>query len=219
MPAKTSTNDSPANPPIRVALSPEEELSLLRGLLCDDQRAWRSFYERYSRLMYAAITRVTCRFGSLVCQEDVREIYSNLCLQLLMGNKRRLRSFDPSRGTTLGAWLALLATHSAYDFLRTRRREPRTETLVGVDALSSEQPDAYRICSEQPDAYRICCAREIVREVEALIEDLSLRDQEFIAVYYGQDLDPEQTAQRLGISVNTVYSKKHKIRARIEGML
>jgi RNA polymerase sigma-70 factor (ECF subfamily) len=144
-----------------------------------------------------------------VCQEDVREIYSNLCLQLITGNKRRLRSFDPSRGTSLGAWLALLATHSAYDFLRTRRREPRTETLVGIDALSSEQPDAYRIC----------CAREIVREVEELIGDLSLRDQEFIALYYGQDLDPEQTAQRLGISVNTVYSKKHKIRARIEGML
>lgn len=208
-----SNHSSPAekypSPAARTALTPEEELALLDRLLCDDQRAWRVFYERYSRLMYAAITRVTCRFGGLVCQEDVREIYSNLCLQLITGNKRRLRSFDPERGTSLGAWLALLATHSAYDFLRTRRREPKTETLVGVDALSSEQPDAYRIC----------CAREIVREVEQLIEDLSLRDQEFIALYYGQDLDPEQTAQQLGISVNTVYSKKHKIRARIEGML
>jgi RNA polymerase sigma-70 factor (ECF subfamily) len=209
MPNDTHTAESNSTQPARTALSPEEELGLLRRLLCDDQRAWRTFYERYSRLMYGAITRVTCRFGGLVCPEDVREIYSNLCLQLITGNKRRLRSFDPSRGTSLGAWLSLLATHSAYDFLRTRRREPRTETLVGVDALSSEQPDAYRIC----------CAREIVREVEELIEDLSLRDQEFIALYYGQDLDPEQTAQRLGISVNTVYSKKHKIRARIEGML
>ena len=158
MPNTSETTDSIPSHPVRSALSPDDELALLRRLLCDDQRAWRSFYERYSRLMYAAITRVTCRFGSLLCQEDVREIYSNLCLQLITGNKRRLRSFDPSRGTTLGAWLALLATHSAYDFLRTRRREPRTETLVGVDALSSEQPDAFRICS----------AREIVREVEQL---------------------------------------------------
>jgi RNA polymerase sigma-70 factor (ECF subfamily) len=187
----------------------QQELALLEGLLKDDQRAWFTFHERYSRLMHGAIARVTCRFGSLVCSEDVREIYANLCLQLLSSNKRRLRSFDPSRGTALGSWLTLLATHSAYDYLRTRRREPRTETLVGVEALSSETPDAFRVCS----------AREIVREVAARMEDLSVRDREFIALYYGQDLDPEQTAERLGISVNTVYSKKHKIRARIEGLL
>lgn len=187
----------------------DEELSLLAGLIRDDQRAWRTFHERYSRLIHAAITRVTGRFGSVLCSEDTREIYSNLCLQLLSGNKRRLRSFDPQRGTSLASWLGMLATHSAYDFLRSVRREPKMEAIVGVDALHSEQPDAYRICA----------AREGVRRFTKAMQDLSVRDREFIAVYYGQDLDPEQTAQRLGISVNTVYSKKHKIRARIEAML
>ena len=48
---------------------------------------------------------------------------------------------------------------------------------------------------------------------------MTVEDQEFVVLYYCQGLDPEETAERLGICVGTVYSKKHKIRARIEGLL
>ncbi len=34
---------------------------------------------------------------------------------------------------------------------------------------------------------------------------------EFITLYYGEGLEPEEIGRRMGISVKTVYSKKHKI--------
>jgi RNA polymerase sigma-70 factor (ECF subfamily) len=55
--------------------------------------------------------------------------------------------------------------------------------------------------------------------VANLVDELSERDREFFELYFYEGLDPEQTAERLGICVGTVYSKKHKIRARIESLL
>ncbi|HET9958596.1 MAG TPA: hypothetical protein VFQ61_29080, partial [Polyangiaceae bacterium] len=74
------------------------EANLLTGLLADREQAWREFNSRYSRLILSCIGRVTTRFG-YSSQDDVREIYATLCLQLLSHDKRKLRSFEPGRGT------------------------------------------------------------------------------------------------------------------------
>lgn len=169
------------------------------------------FLASHSSGILRAITRVRSRFPNLMSQEDVADVHADLCLQLLAGDKRRLRLFDVSRGTPLGVWLATLARHAAYDFLRRRGREPRCLPLC------EEVIDASH--AHSPDAYELCCSKERVRVLAELIRELPPRDREFVAVYYGEGLDPEQTAERLGICVATVYSKKHKIRARIECLL
>ena len=65
----------------------------------------------------------------MVGPDDVREIYAMLCVQLLANDKRKLRSFEPGRGNKLGSWIGMLAIHTAYDFLRTIKREPKRGTL------------------------------------------------------------------------------------------
>jgi RNA polymerase sigma-70 factor (ECF subfamily) len=190
-----------------------DEAQLLLRLLDHDEPAWRTFHETYSALMLRAITRVRNRFSHLIGKEDVAEIHAELCLQLLSGDKRPLRLFDPARGTSLATWLARLARHAAYDFLRNSRRQPP------LCWLGDELSHVEALVEDAPDAFRICCARERTRLLAALLEDLSPRDQEFVSLYYCEGLDPEQTAERLGICVGTVYSKKHKIRARLESLL
>jgi RNA polymerase sigma-70 factor (ECF subfamily) len=190
-----------------------DEAKLLSQLLADDDQAWRIFHETYSGVITRAITAVKNRFPMLIGREDVGEIRADLCLQLLSSNKRRLRSFDPTRGTPLGTWLGILARHAAYDFLRSSRRSPP------FCWLGDELSRVEALVEDAPDAFRICCARERTRILSALLQDLSPRDQEFVNLYYCEGLDPEETAERLGICVGTVYSKKHKIRARIESLL
>lgn len=190
-----------------------DEAQLLVRLLEQDEPAWRTFHEIYSALMLRAITRVRHRFPHLIGKEDVAEIHAELCLQLLSGDKRRLRLFDPTRGTSLAMWLSMLARHAAYDFLRVNRRQPQ------LCWLGDELSRVEALVEDAPDAFRICCARERTQVLAALLADLSPRDQEFVSLYYWEGLDPEQTAERLGICVGTVYSKKHKIRARLESLL
>jgi RNA polymerase sigma-70 factor (ECF subfamily) len=40
-----------------------------------------------------------------------------------------------------------------------------------------------------------------------------------VSLYFNRGLDAEQVASAMNISVKTVYSKKHKIRARLESFV
>jgi RNA polymerase sigma-70 factor (ECF subfamily) len=192
---------------------PHEDATLVSLLIAGDESAWRAFHELYSAAMLDDITRVRRRFPALISADDARDICAELFLQLLSSDKRRLRQFDPQHGTSLRSWLGVLARHAAFDFLRQRRRQPtlpwRGEESKVLEALRSDAPDAFAIYA----------GRESARLVASLVEGLSPRDQEFVELYFYEGLDPEQTAERLGICVGTVYSKKHKIRARIESLL
>ena len=185
-----------------------DDATLIQRLLSNDEDAWRVFDERYYRPLLGVISRVTRRFPLLAGTDHLEEIYGSLCLRLLKDDKRRLRSFDPTRGTPLGSWLCALARNSAHDFLRSHRRQPGLCKL-GEDFLEVEAP------SDSPDAFSICSEREQARALSQLVEDLSERDREFLGAYL-QGFEPEQIAAQLGISVSTVYSKKHKILARLE---
>ena len=186
-----------------------DDASLVRALIADDPHAWREFNARFSRLVLSTISRVTARFSGVVSQEDLREIYATFCVQLLANDKLKLRSFDPARGNKLSTWLGLLASHTAYDFLRSARREPRRAAL-------SEAED---LCSSLPDPCESALMRERAEQVSQLLSHFTDRDRAFIQLYFGEGLAPEIVAERLNISVKTVYSKKHKIQARLQTLL
>ena len=54
---------------------------------------------------------------------------------------------------------------------------------------------------------------------EKIIKELSAQDQLFLKLYYEKDLSPEEIAKNMNISVNTVYSKKARIREKFENSL
>src|SRR6187402_1947917 len=187
----------------------QDDVKLVRALIADDPLAWREFNTRFSRLVLSTISRVTARFSAVVSQEDLREIYATFCVQLLANDKIKLRSFDPERGNKLSTWLGLLASHTAYDFLRGARREPRRAQLSEAEDMSSTLPDP--------------CESALMREradlVSQLLTNFTDKDRAFIQLYFGEGLAPELVAERLNISVKTVYSKKHKIQARLQALL
>ncbi|HKO91652.1 MAG TPA: sigma-70 family RNA polymerase sigma factor, partial [Polyangiaceae bacterium] len=179
-----------------------DDATLIQRLLDNDDDAWRAFHDRYSHQLLGVISRVTRRFPQLTGTDHLEEIYASLCLRLLNDDKRRLKSFDPERGTPLGSWLCALARNSAHDFLRHHRRQPWLCRL-GEEITDVEMP------SDVPDAFSVCSSREQARALTQLVDSLSARDREFLGAYL-QGFEPEQIAAQLGISVSTVYSKKHK---------
>jgi RNA polymerase sigma-70 factor (ECF subfamily) len=193
----------------RVALqdsSPAEDAALVRDMVAGCPRAWRAFSARYDRLIYRCIHQVTARCARSLSGDDIAEIYATLQVQLC-GNK--LRCFDAARGRRLSSWIGLLAVNCALDHLRALRAQPRGASLdecedIGTEAL---QPDELLDLKE-----RAHLASEILR-------DFSVKDREFVALYFGEGLGVEQIAQRMSISVKTVYTKKHKIQSRIEARL
>jgi RNA polymerase sigma-70 factor (ECF subfamily) len=55
--------------------------------------------------------------------------------------------------------------------------------------------------------------------VNEVVSSFSKKDRVFVRLYYVDGLSPEEVAERMAISVKTVYSKKHKIRCRLEKAL
>ncbi|AKV01601.1 RNA polymerase sigma factor RpoE [Labilithrix luteola] len=149
------------------------------------------------------------RFPRLISEDDAADLVSTVYELLLAGDMRRLRTFDASRGSALSAWLRTIAVNAVYDHLRSVRRSPE---MTGLD-------DALELVSPAPDPFEATFEHE--RRVLAirLFDELSEKDQSFVVLYFGAELEPPAIASKLSISVNTVYSKKHKIQGRFESLL
>lgn len=199
----------PAGEPAIGETTAFDDVDLVHALIDNDPVAWRSFEARYAGLVQRCIGRVTRRFGSLVSADDLAEIYGQFVLSLLANDRKKLRSFDPSRGSRFSSWLGLLAINTAYDHLRSVRRRPRLEPLAETDDVRTDAPDPFDETLHREGRVRL----------GAVLSTFSERDQEFAELYFAAEMSPDEIADKLGISVKTVYSKRHKIQARLETAL
>lgn len=187
-------------------MTQQADLTLLHEVLNGDDRAWRELLRRYRSLIYRCITKVTSRVSMALCEDDLDEIHAELCMNLLRDDMKKLRAYDPNRGVKLSTWVGMLAVNTAYDHLRKRARFPR---LAQSEATSPEPASA------EPSPLDLLLGDERRRALTGLVRHLSSRDRRFVALYYDQALEPEQIAEIMRISVKTVYTKKHKIRAKL----
>ncbi len=198
--------------------SMEVRLAVLEGLsdrdlvakmLERDNLAWREFHRRFDRLIYRCIHKVTCRFSSVISSEDVREIYAMLLVGLTSRDMHKLRTFEPERGSKLSSWIGLLATNAAWDYLRGISRQPQCAQLAEAEEIGGPAEDP---CERLIDKERWGIVNETLRS-------FSSKDRDFVRLFYVDGLTPEEIAEEMQISVKTVYSKKHKIRCRLEEAL
>jgi RNA polymerase sigma-70 factor, ECF subfamily len=186
---------------------PEDEL--VRAVLLREPAAWPTFFAKYERLVISCIRKVMRRYGAMFNDEDVEDLVSATALNIVKDDYKKLRAFDATRGYKLSSWIGLIATNTAHDALR--RRAP-TEVWQAV-ALDDTAPVPLQ--SEETLASEALEAEDDARELRAAIAQLSPSDRLFMDYYYVQELDPEVIAQLMSISVNTVYSRKNKIREKL----
>lgn len=197
--------------PARVTPRPEQELAeerlFVERLIADEPSAWRELNARYASVMHRAIGRVMARFSGVASSDDVREIYSKLCLSLLSRDKIKLKTFDPARGLRLGSWLVRLAMQATYDHLRRIKRNPVDIRLELVEPAANDD-----------DPFAVYWERERAAILGAMLGALSTREREFFQLYFGEGLEPEAIAERMAISVATVYTKRHKLERRLQAL-
>ncbi len=204
-----TTTQNTAELPSALTSTEWSEAELLNRMLLRDGGAWREFHLRYDRLIFRCIHKVTGRFPGSITSEDVREIYGMFLLSLNKRDMHKLRTFEPERGNKLSSWVGMLATNCAWDYLRGVARQPQCTTLA----------DAEHVGCEQSDPYESLLQKERWAVVNEVVSSFSKKDRVFVRLYYVDGLSPEEVAERMAISVKTVYSKKHKIRCRLEKAL
>ena len=164
---------------------------------------------RFRSLIYRCITKVIGRYDSVLSSADADEIYAEVMVSLVRDDMRKLRLYDARRGTKLSSWLGMIATNTAYDFLRGTARRPILDRIDGAPEIDSlEASPLDDVLSTERRAH-----------LNLLLSDYSDKDRAFVSLYYAQGLPAEEVAEEMKISIKTVYSKKHKLLSRLQGTL
>lgn len=189
----------------------QEELALLAEVIGERPGAWDRFYRRYQRLIIACVRKVLTRYGVVPSTSDVEDLLNTVCLQLIRDNYEKLRRYDADKGYRLSSWVGLISTNAAHDSLR--RRGPQMHSIdedaspLSQLAAANASPDEQTLLKQRQQALNQAVAR------------LSPSEQLFLRYYYLEQRTPAEIAELLQISINTVYSRKNKVRSRLKQAL
>jgi RNA polymerase sigma-70 factor, ECF subfamily len=179
---------------------------LLKWVLRNDARGWNELVRRFRPLIYRCITKVTLKYSPTLGSADLDEIYADVMMQLVRDDMHKLRIYNPTRGTKLGSWIGMISVNAAYDYLRSAGRRPVLDKVDGV-------LDPHEECDRTPLDQLI--EKERWDHLNGLLADFTDKDRTFVELYYQKGMEADEIAAEMQISLKTVYSKKHKIRAHL----
>lgn len=189
----------------------QQELQILQAVIEGNQSAWNAFYKRYERLMLSCIRKVLLRYGVRADDNDMSDFLNSACVELIRSDYKKLRAYDPEKGYKISSWVGLIATNATHDALR--KRGPNT---VPIDSPDS---GAEQVVDVAPSPTELAILKEQQDIVNQAIFLLKPSEQRFIQYYYIDQLDPAEIAEILQININTVYSRKSKIRATLYALV
>jgi len=183
-----------------------QELALLKRVLEGDQKAWSEFCRRYENLVVGCVLRVLRRYGANFTQADLADLVSDVWVVLLRDDCRKLRAYQADRGYRVSSWIGLITTNCTIDQLRVRQADHSY-----LEEISC--PERILVDYRRPDAaIELRQSAEIAREA---LSRLSEEEQSFVFSCYHEERSPIELAHELGITVNTVYSRKFKVRQKL----
>ncbi|MBW2734599.1 MAG: sigma-70 family RNA polymerase sigma factor [Deltaproteobacteria bacterium] len=187
-------------------LTTEREHLLLDDVLRGHGVAWESFQRHYEGLVRACIRKALCRYHAEHSHDDVEDLTADTWYLLLKDDKKKLRLFDPKRGVRLSSWIGLVTTNHVIDMLRRRRNHQSLDEISDIDP---------RTVSQERTPHQILEVRQSADVASRALEQLNCSDRDFLLACYRDERQPADLAHELGVSINTVYSRKFKIRAKL----
>lgn len=172
-----------------------DEAALIAQLRLGDRRASDAFVRRYEGMMFSVAKRI------LRCEHEALDAVQDALLAALGG----LATFNGD--SRLRTWLHRIVVNTCLMRLRSRR--------TGGQAFSL---DAFPHAFERPDSTDLT-AHEVREHVHARIAQLPEHYRAVIALRDIEELDTDETAQRLCINRANVKTRLHRARAALRELL
>jgi len=185
--------------------SPSTDQQLLTAVLVGDKTAWAEFQCRFEPLLRMCVRRVLRRYTVKSSRDDIEDLVHESWVQLLADDYRRLRRFDSSRGVRLSSWLGLVATNTTIDRLRRRRDEAYLEDMASPENLVINHSSPHTLLER----------RQQRMMAQRALDQLQETDRVFLMACYDEERPPAQLAEEMGVSVNTIYTRRFRIRAKL----
>jgi RNA polymerase sigma factor (sigma-70 family) len=184
-----------------------DELRFIRTCVNLDRKAWDEFLNRYSRLIYTYIYRVTANMKGLSRDDQlIEDIFQGVLHSLIDDNARRLRSFKGLNGCSFASWLRLVTINYTLSALH-RQRPAISLDEENDDGLSLK--DTLRDRQILPDEAAIY--HEHAHNLKECIERLDVDDKLLAQLYAGRRMSLESVRQVLRISRTAVDNRKLRL--------
>lgn len=121
---------------------------------------------------------------------------------------------DVQDGTKTGAWLSVIATHTAIDLLRKRNRWNGIPT-DDVILLNMINPSHEAVHSTELELEKSFHKEQVNRQIMKLKPDY----RQVILLKYHHGLKDAEIANMLGMSVGTIKSRIHRAKIQIKSLL
>lgn len=191
-----------------------KDLRLLSECISGSKDAWDIFVELYSKLIYFAINKTLKLHSHSLHQDDVDDLFNTVFVSLLDNNFKKLRQFEGRDGCTLSSWVRLITINHTIDFLRGQKQH------ISIDDDSDDrQPLGDRLPDRNISFEEQLDQADTARALKEAIEELPESDRLFMELFYEKELPPEEIAGIMNVSVNTVYSKKNRVREKLQKIL
>jgi RNA polymerase sigma factor (sigma-70 family) len=189
-----------------------EEAKLLASLLTEGnearrQKLWAEFVRRYERLITSCVLKVLRRYGAMFSSEDLDDLVSDVWVTLLRDDMRKLRQYDEARGFRIASFVGLVATNTTIDHLRSRQVE-----AAPLDRVMEEYVSLSQFAAELSDTVE---QNERALLAQRALNRLSHDERAFVYEVFHVERSPDELARVLGVTTNTIYSRKFKIREKL----
>jgi RNA polymerase sigma factor (sigma-70 family) len=187
---------------MQLFLTDDESLVAQCVARTSDKRVLNELIRRYGRLVLQTIAWTFQRYAAAY-REDIEDVFQEVFISLFENDSVKLKGFDPCRAG-LGTYLRTIARNTAINALHKRKKGnvEITDTIV-----------------DDEDGFLAVDDEEIMDKIRRMLAEFTAQERLFYHLYFEECMLPETISKVLGITVDSVYSKKAKFIGKIKKSL
>ncbi len=181
-------------------MSKPSDIQLIKSMQAGDTAAFDVLYDRYWNMVKTRISRIVY---DVAAQEDLLQ---NVFLKLWTHSSQWTGKGE------LGAWLQKIATNTALNHLRSKKRHP----AQSLESKELTNPIADTELISPDEAMHLI---ELRQALETTIASLPEQQREVIKYVYEKELNLQETADAMDIPVGTVKSRLYHAKSKLKDAL
>ena len=175
------------------------DVDLIQRTLEGDQRAFTALVNRYQKQIHTLVWR---KIGDFHIAEEITQ-------DIFLKVYKKLSTLKPP--DRFPGWLYVIATRHCISWLR-KKQQPTT-SLNEMSTFELEERCYLQYEADRKEASAVEHKRDIVKR---LLQKLPESERTVVTLFYLAEMSCENISEFLGVSPNTIKSRLHRARKRLE---
>jgi RNA polymerase sigma-70 factor (ECF subfamily) len=189
----------------------KEDRDLLSRCFSGDGEAAENLVRRFSNLVYKAIQHTLIVKHVSFNKEDLEDFHNTVFLRLFEHGCKKLKQYQGKNGCSLATWIRLITVRTVLDHLRKKGVDSiaRRDTKITLD-------EVYGLKGDECDGLALLERAEKEQLLREGMQNLPPRDRLFMKLHFDQGLSVAEVAAAMQVSVENVYTIKHRAIQRLK---